>query len=914
MRDRYLTALANAISRRPAWFLAAGIILAVAAGLLTAARLQFKTSRNDLIGRDSEYWRLYSEYAREFRAEEDYVVLIESDQPDRNRAASDALAAALLSPANNPHPDDDPAAQRLIAQDVFNRLNYDALRQWFLYYLSGDDLKQIRDSIKDFKQLVAILQYQPKLATFFESMNQMLQQMADAPAEQRRQMEQFLPTISALATQMAEFQGEESGGGLLSPWASAFFSEEMMAEAEQQMQWQGYQTFQKGRMFLVLIHPRRDEASGREAPHAATIPKIRRIMAEVHRQFPDVQINLTGEPVLDYDEMSESQRDATRATLLTLVLIAALFAVSFHELLRPVLAIGCMVIVIAMSLGYATLSVGHLNIITVTFAVMILGLGIDLGIQFIARYEEELTKGVPRPDAVRAAIVHTGPSIITAGVTNAAAFFAMGLSGFRGVNELGIIAGGGMLIATAATMLVLPALLQVVRRQQESTHIPARAAATAVERLLLRHPWAMLALCGALTLVALAVAWRVRFDYNVLNLQSRKAESVKTELRLLKADVESTIFASVVCDTFEQARVLHHSLTGLPTVATVHSIVELIPEDQPAKAPIIRGIQQELGEVHFATPPYAPADTEQLMRSLGALRLRAAQLVRDAAERGDETALKPLMALTNAVGQARARLQAVEPAQLDQRLAHYERRFYADLASQLQMMTDQVVDRPMTIADVPEEVRRMLIGKTGKFLVRVFPQENIWERGPLEKFVKQVQTVAPKATGTPLGLYEFITILQQGYIHAAGWAFLVIVILVFLDFRGWYATLLTVLPLAVGMIWMVGAMALFNIPFNPANIMVLPLMVGIGVAYGIYVVQRYREDGEATFYGKSTGRAVVLSALTTLVAFGTLIFGAHRGIRSLGLVMMIGIAACLIAAMALLPALLEIARRKGWKV
>jgi predicted RND superfamily exporter protein len=218
------------------------------------------------------------------------------------------------------------------------------------------------------------------------------------------------------------------------------------------------------------------------------------------------------------------------------------------------------------------------------------------------------------------------------------------------------------------------------------------------------------------------------------------------------------------------------------------------------------------------------------------------------------------------------------------------------------------------LEDVPQSVRRMLVGKTGKLLLRVFPRENIWEREPLERFVRDVQQVAPKVTGTPLGLYEFVDILQRGYIKAAIWAFLVIMILILVDFRNGCATLLTLLPLVVGMIWMVGAMTLFRIPFNPANIMVLPLLVGIGVAYGIYVVHRYREDGEATFYGKSTGRAVVLSALTAIVAFGSLIIGAHRGIRSLGLVMTIGISACLIAALALLPALLEVARRKGWKV
>jgi predicted RND superfamily exporter protein len=165
-----------------------------------------------------------------------------------------------------------------------------------------------------------------------------------------------------------------------------------------------------------------------------------------------------------------------------------------------------------------------------------------------------------------------------------------------------------------------------------------------------------------------------------------------------------------------------------------------------------------------------------------------------------------------------------------------------------------------------------------------------------------------------MGLYEFVDILLRGYRNAAVLAFVVIVILVLIDFRGTRATAFSILPLLVGMAWMLGAMGLFGLRFNPANVLTLPLMVGIGVAYGIYVVQRYREDHSAELYRKSTGRAVVLSALTTIVAFASLIFGKHRGIQSLGLVMSIGVAACLLASLALLPALLELARRKNWKV
>jgi hypothetical protein len=410
-----------------------------------------------------------------------------------------------------------------------------------------------------------------------------------------------------------------------------------------------------------------------------------------------------------------------------------------------------------------------------------------------------------------------------------------------------------------------------------------------------------------------AVGFRNKFDSNVLKLQSRGLESVETELRLTKAGSESSIFAAVVCDDLAQTRVLQQRLSALPTVSVVHSIAELIPEEQEAKVPLIREVRQRVGKVAFTVPPFQPGDAEATLNALGSLRMRASALARDAVARGDQNAEKALAPLAEAAKNTRARLQATEPDKLALQLGAYEKRFYDDLQDQLALLAEQA-DRPMTVADVTPALRNVLVGKTGKFLVRAFPKEDIWEREPLVRFVRDVQSVAPKATGTPLGLYEFITILQLGYIKAALWAFLIITIMVFIDLRGALATALTLVPLVVGMIWMIGTMAVFGIRFNPANILTLPLMVGIGVAYGIYVVQRYREDGEATFYGKSTGRAVMLSALTAVIAFGSLLIGAYRGLCSLGLVMTIGIIACLVASLVLLPALLEISRRNGWKV
>ncbi len=909
IRSRYLSGLATLITRHPRVVMWAGLLLAAVAGTYAVRRLEFKTSRNDLIGRDSEYWRLYSAYTREFGSEEDYILVVEGAQSSQNRAAVDALAKALLAPANNPNPADSRQAQLLAPADVFYRVDYEPLKQWFLYYLSTNDLVSIRDSLQDFGQLVAILEHKPKLDTFYDSMNRMLQQMDGASPAERQSMEAFVPTITAVTRQMADFNPSQESWSLLSPWANAFFSEEMVGEAEQQMKWQGYHVFRQGHMYVMLVHPRVPDHMASADHHAATIPKIRRIMAQVQPQFTGVRISLTGEPVLDTDEMFVSERDATRSSILTILLIGVVVVAGFRDWLRMSLSIFCLIQVIIITMGYATLTIGHLNIITITFTVMILGLGEDLGVQFISRFEEELSKGADRFGAVRGALEHTAPSILTAGVTNAAAFFAMGLSGFKGVIELGVIAGGGMLLATVGMVVLLPSLILCIRRKREPAHIPARAQATAFERFLLRRPHVTLAVGGAVTVAALLLAQHVGFDYNVLNLQSRGLESVETEMRLLRADAESTIYAAVVADNLPEARQLQARLSKLPSVAVVHSIAELIPEHQEQKVPIIREIRQRVGTVRFDIPPPDPADAEMLLRSLASVRLRASQLVRQ----GDAATQKALAPLVAALKDAREKLLALPAEERTKRLAEYERRFYGDLQAQLELLAQQA-DRPMQISDVPANLRQVLVGRTGKLLVRVFPRENIWERAPLKRFVAEVQSVAPNATGTPMGLYEFIGILVHGYIKAALWAFLVIAIMVWVDLRSWRATVLTLLPLMVGIVWMVGIMPVVGLQFNPANILVLPLMVGIGVAYGIYVVQRYREDGEATFYGKSTGRAVMLSALTAVIAFSSLLVGAHRGIRSLGLLLSIGVVACLVASLVLLPALLEMARRRGWKV
>jgi predicted RND superfamily exporter protein len=208
------------------------------------------------------------------------------------------------------------------------------------------------------------------------------------------------------------------------------------------------------------------------------------------------------------------------------------------------------------------------------------------------------------------------------------------------------------------------------------------------------------------------------------------------------------------------------------------------------------------------------------------------------------------------------------------------------------------------VSDLPGSLRDRFLGVTGKYLLQIYPKKNIWNRDNQEEFVTELRTVNDRVTGTPVEQYEYTSLLVRSYIEAALYALAAIVVLVGIHFRRVGMVLLSLVPVAIGTIWTAGIMHLLQLPVNPANIMVLPLVVGIGVTNGIHILNRYVEEGTPSLLTKSTGKAVVISGLTTIAGFVSLALGNHQGIQSLGLVMSIGVACCMLAALTVMPALL----------
>jgi predicted RND superfamily exporter protein len=256
-------------------------------------------------------------------------------------------------------------------------------------------------------------------------------------------------------------------------------------------------------------------------------------------------------------------------------------------------------------------------------------------------------------------------------------------------------------------------------------------------------------------------------------------------------------------------------------------------------------------------------------------------------------------------------LQGDSPALKEhaEKLARFQQALFTDMRTTFQLLQNQDDRAPLHAEDLPQAFRDQFVGVTGKYLLQVFPKIDVWQRANQEKFIAELHTVDPNVTGTPVQLYEFEELLKNSYIQAAWYSLAAIVLLVWFHFRGFGSVILSLLPVGIGTLWLAGLMGWLGIPFNVANIMTLPLVVGIGVTNGVQILNRFAEERTPGILARSTGKAVLVSGLTAIAGFGSMTIAKDRGIHSLGCVMATGIAVCMIAGLTFLPALLNLLGR-----
>ena len=887
--ERVLGRLADGIYRYPRIFFYPQVVLFFLSIWYTVTYLQFDTNRDSLVGANKKYHQNYLKLKEEFPVQDDFVVVVQSESPEKNRQFVERLGARMDKETN-------------FFTDVFYKGDLRMMGNKALLFAKDEDLEGLQKTLGDYRPFIDQFTKATNLISLFDLINK---QIATAKRETNTQNTAMIKAIPALERIIN--MGTDAlnrPGTPVSPGITALFGG---PEAEREL----YITFAKGQIYLVTARPK-SQVVGPDA-----IQRLRELVSQTQFEVPGLNVGVTGELILEVDEMAQSQADSTLATIVALVLCVMIFVYGYQQLGRPLKANVCLIVGIGYTMGFTTLTVGHLNILTITFVPILIGLAIDFGVHLISRYEEELQHGHTDLEALRKAIVYTGQGIFTGAFTTAGAFFAMGIADFKGIQEMGIICGGGLMLCLVPMMTLLPVLLlRGHRNRADMQAVGSGDKRARLERIWLDRPYTTIGITVTTCLLAATQFSKVKFDYNLLHMQSDGLPAVEYGKKLINSGGKSVLFCASVADNLEQAHALEQKFTNLADVATVESLTRFLYGDQTRKLELIRQIKKDIATIDFPLPDPNPVDLSELSRTLYSTYGYIGNIIVETTKEAPEIAKQMQLLHDDAIVSLRKALNSGDrdPAQTAEKLGAYQRAFFEDLHAMFDALQNQDDRDKLQVKDLPLALRNRFVGKSGKYLLQVFPKTDVWERKAQEEFVRQVRTVDANATGTPVQLLEYTTLLKDSYLEAAVYALIAIAILVFIHFRSILCVFLALLPVAIGTIWMIGMMGLRDVMFNPANIMVLPLVIGIGVTNGIHVLNRFAEERHPSIFARSTGKAVIVSGLTTIAGFGSLVLGKHQGISSLGFVMSIGVATCMLAGVTFLPAVLTVLHRRGWNI
>ena len=874
------------------------LILAGLSIWVTSEKLTFKTGRGDLVAKGLPYVTLYKEYRKHFKDLEGMVIVAEGSTLSRRAQFAEILAAKLQ---NSPD---------LFSQVIY-KFDTSYFRSRFLLYLTLEDLKSLKEKLEDHQDFIESLNASPGLNNLFNHINsEIASGMVDSlmtdflgegdTVDEKKNEENDLNLVIRVLEEMnRSFEKEYH---YQSPWQSLFNS------GEESLRDKGYLVSKNEKLLFILAVPNKDDASF--TGYKDSVYSARELIASVIKDFPEMKVGLTGEDVISTDEMITTQKDIELASKIALGGVALLFILAFKGIVKPLLAVFSLLIALAWSLGFTSITVGHLNILSVVFTTILIGLGIDFGIHILERYKEERQSGNDISLALQKTLQGTGQGNFSGAITTAIAFGAMVLTDFIGIVELGWIAGWGILFCLIAMILLLPALVTLEEKLRKphylkSTEIPISFKISRLNKFF-NHYKLIIIVCTVLVLVASFSLRKNFFDYNLLHLQAKGTEAVKYEMRILENAGRSAWSAAFLADSLEEVREKEAKLKTLSTIENVESIAAMVPENQKDKAEYLKeNLVPLLTEIFVEEDE--PLSLKALKKTLKHIRFKFQR--REGKEDKIAQAAKE-------IDKFFIQTETIEPKIAEKNLELFSQKLFADYRGLMKELQQNAEPQFIEISSIPKSLRERYLSNKGKYLITVFPSVDIWNLEKRQQYLEDLRSVDPDVTGSAVHMFNSTRLMTEGYINGGIYAMITIIIYVFVVFRNLRTVFFILLPVFVGSIWTLGIMDMFELKLNMANLVILPLILGIGVVNGIHITHRYREekDKNSVVLGKSTGQAVVLSSLTTMIGFGSMMVADHYGVFSLGLVLTLGVFCCLVASVTFLPALLKLSSEKNWKV
>ena len=885
----------------------------------TADNISMNTDTEDMLSAELVWRQLDQEYERLFpQYDNNILIVLEAATPDQ---AADA--ARLLY-------------QRLQAdQDLFEFVYYPSALSLFresgLLYLDRRALQDLSDNLAEVQPLLARLARDPTLV----GLSQLLGEALDAAADgQQVAIEPVLIRINAVLESLRDGQPQRlSWQALMSADEQGAGQKSIGPESISPESSGSYREF-------ILTQPKLDYADF--FPATPVIEKIRQVYAELElAASPGAELRLSGATMLAHEEMQSVMQGTETAVLLALCLVAVIMLTGLGSVKLALATVLSLIIGLIYTAAFAILTVTELNLISVAFAVLYIGLGVDFAIHYCLRYREQLLHRQKKSDAILASpgepyapvdgagrhaaleqtSVNIGGSLFLCAVSTAIGFFAFIPTDYSGVAELGWISGAGMFISFLVTLTVLPALLSLLAYQPGTDR--SRGNGGGGVRLVTRHAGKILGITVFLALGAALTLDDLRFDHNPLNLHAQDGAALTTYRELL-ADNDLTPWTAIMIATDAAAADRYRAaFNRSDLIDKVVTVADFIPAEQEDKLFLIDELNLLLGDLTVATPnPETQTDAARRAALHGLLEKLEAVGANDPTQARLRDNLAALIqaqeeAASRLYGSARqdgrlaqqgppAGKAAMTDAGNEDDLAQLEQALLASLPGRLEALTASLNADYISLDTMPEQFTRLWVSADGKRRLEIYPQQDLQDSRALTAFVRAVQAVSPAVTGAPVINLEASAAVATAFKQAFGYAFIAITLMLYLLLRHKKDVLLVLLPLLTAALLTGAVSVLIDLPLNFANVIALPLLLGIGVDSGIHIMHRFRTDlpDGKNILATSSARAVIVSSLTTMGGVGNLALSPHAGTASMGLLLTLGIGITLVCMLLVLPALL----------
>ncbi|WP_423821576.1 MMPL family transporter [Salinisphaera sp. SPP-AMP-43] len=856
------------MARRAGWVIAIGLVITVAGAWYSATHLAMDTDNSDLISSEVPWRQTYLAYQDAFPVYTDnLVVVVDGKTPGLAGAAADRLAQALRQ-----QPKLFPAVYEPGGGDFFANNGF--------LYLSPERLDSLADRLTRIQPFLGRLSADPTLPTFFNLLNEAM--APDAPVDL-----DLTPVFSELAR---TFQASRE-------------------QRFNRLSWQqligGDQPGVSDRRFII-IQPKLNYSAllpANQAMDAVRDTAERLNLDAAH----GIRIRQTGEVALSDEEMASVSHGAAWGATAAFIVVGIILYLGLRSWALMGASLASLVAGLIGTATFAALVVGRLNLISVAFAVLYIGLGIDYAIHVGLRYREALAElgdtvsdrasGVVR--ALRTAISDVGLSLTLCALTTAAGFFSFIPTSYSGVAELGLISGAGMFVSLVVSLTFLPAALALLKPWAPAGRGPGGG----VLAPFIGHRsqrW-ILVTAGLIALVCACALPFMRFDPSTLDLKNPDSESVKTYRDLLKTSEHSPLTLVTTRNTLDQAQGLANRVADQPLVSGAMTVADFVPEHQEAKLATIGDLALTLAIMRPDMSQAADAGARRQAIDTFAQTLAD---YRDRTQGSDSQAAARLARALSGWQDWFAEQNASRQRQI---LDGLHDRILSGLPRQIDGLASAMNASRITLDNLPDTLTSRWIGRNGSYRIEVSPKGDLDDESAIRRFVNNVREVAPNITGAPVLELSAGHTVSQAFVQAFLYAGVFITLFLLVLLRSVVDTLRVLTPLVLSGLILVAATVWLGIPFNFANVIALPLLLGVGVDSGVHVVHRLRgHDQRQPFLATSTARAVVWSSLTTMAGFGSLAFSRHAGTASMGELLTIGMLAVLVTTLIVVPALFRI--------